>query len=138
MIFLVQFLPILAFSARITRDQWYRLHTTFYGNVIHTKKLPVKIYSRWLYWYLDTHVTRGNVYERVSNGDLATCKTGLHWKTPSVHWVSVAPSGQRTIIKSKRFFDPWGDSTDLGFRYFEQLKLKFFPNGLTKEYDGYR
>ena len=95
---------------------------------------PVEI--KWS--YLDTHVTRGNVYERVSNGDLATCKTGLHWKTPSVHWVSVAPSGQRTIIKSKRFFDPWGDSTDLGFRYFEQLKLKFFPNGLTKEYDGYR
>lgn len=131
MIFLVQFLPILAFSARITRDQCYRLHPTFYGK----SRNPIYI-ENWP--NLDTHVTGGNVYERVSNGDLATCKTGLHWKTPSVHWVSVAPSGQRTIIKSKRYFDPWGDSTDLGFRYFEQLKLKFFPNGLTKEYDGYR
>ena len=71
-------------------------------------------------------------------GTLAVCKTGYNWKGPSVFWESISPSGERTTIRSKRFYDPWGDSGDSGFLYFEQLELRFFPNGLTKEYDGYR
>merc|ERR1712242_93165 len=71
-------------------------------------------------------------------GTLATCKTGYNWKGPSVVWESISPSGERVTIRSKRFYDPWGDSGDSGFLYFEQLELRFFPNGLTKDYEGYR
>ena len=87
---------------------------------------------------LEVYLDGNNNFIPSIAGTLATCKTGYNWKGPSVVWESISPSGERVTIRSKRFYDPWGDSGDSGFLYFEQLELRFFPNGLTKDYEGYR
>ena len=125
-------------SGYTNKNECRRLQPTFHGKWIKREEAHYVIQEYLKLFFLETYLDENNNFIPSVAGTLATCKTGYNWKGPSVVWESISPSGERVTIRSKRFYDPWGDSGDSGFLYFEQLELRFFPNGLTKDYEGYR